>query len=150
MIASSVKSWCLIGSPCKDYLFSPRSPNGEIIGQYITPREGIQDSLGFWTPRRRFRILESLSMECGFRIRVGNGIRIPWVVFRILKPGFRISQAKLSWIPDSPTYGDSYVDEIALSYHSKKALFCWTLHDTNYMYYLMILQQKFEFPWEFS
>ena len=77
MIASSVKSWCLIGSPCKVYPFSPRSPNGEIIGQYIAPCEGIQDSLGFWTPRR------------GFRILVG-------------------------------TYGDSYVDEIAWSYHSNK------------------------------
>ena len=76
-----------------------------------------------WILDPRYRILESLSMECGFRIPDGSGIRIPWVVFRILKAGFRISQAKLSWIPDSLTYGDSYVDEIAWSYHSNKTSF---------------------------
>ena len=39
-----------------------------------------------WILDPRYRILDSLSMECGFRIPDGSGIRIPWVVFRILKP----------------------------------------------------------------
>ena len=46
--------------------------------QGIAPCNGIQDSLGFWIPRRGFRILSTgfraLSVELGFRIPIVSGI----------------------------------------------------------------------------
>ena len=39
----------------------------------IDPYKGIQDNLGFWIPRRGFRI-------------TGTGFQIPWAVFPIPKP----------------------------------------------------------------
>ena len=47
----------------------------------VAPCNGIQDNLGFWIPRRGFRIpdsrywiVDSLSVELGFRIQIVSGI----------------------------------------------------------------------------
>ena len=69
------------------------------------PREGIQNSLGFWIPRCGFRILGP-----GFRILCQWNLdsefqalvvfRILWTVFWIPKPGIPDAAAKIFWIPD--------------------------------------------------
>ena len=62
------------------------------------PCKGIQDSLGFWIPRCRFRIsgsgFQTLSLEFGFRISIVIGIRIPWAVFQIPKAKIPDSTSK--------------------------------------------------------
>ena len=97
--------WCLRLSPCRA---SDRAKRPRGIAQC----KGFQDSLGFWTPRRGFRIdgagfqslsmelgfwiprrgfrtdgagFQSLSMELGFWIPIVGGIPMPWAVFWILK-----------------------------------------------------------------
>ena len=60
---------------------------------FVTPCEGIQDSLGFWIPRCRF-----------FYLWVELGFRIPWAVFRI--PKSRIPDCTNKNFPDSLTLGD--------------------------------------------
>ena len=84
--------------------------------QNFTPYKGIQDSLGFWIPRRGFWILgtrfQSFSVELGFWIRIVR--RIPDSLSCILDskaqdfgfhkqnfPRFRIARAKISWIRES-------------------------------------------------
>ena len=68
--------------------------------------KGIQDSHGFWIPRRGFRIPVT-----GFQI-FSSGTRIPdsnsqWdsrflqLYSGFQTPGFGIPQAKISWIPES-------------------------------------------------
>ena len=68
--------------------------------------KGIQDSHGFWIPRRGFRILVA-----GFQI-FSSGTRIPdsncqWdsrflqLYSGFQTPGFRIPLAKISWISES-------------------------------------------------
>ena len=61
--------------------------------------KGVQDSHGFWIPRRGFRIPVT-----GFQI-FSSGTRIPdsscqWDS-RFQSPGFWIPLAKISWIPES-------------------------------------------------
>ena len=84
--------------------------------QNFAKYKGIQDSLGFWIPRRGFRIpgagFQSFSVELGFWIPIVRGI--PDSLSCILDskaqefgfhkqnfPRFRIPQAKISWIPES-------------------------------------------------
>ena len=84
--------------------------------QNFAPYKGIQDSLGFWIPRRGFRILgtrfPSFSVELGFWIPIVR--RIPDSLSCILDskaqdfgfhkqnfPRFRIARAKISWIRES-------------------------------------------------
>ena len=69
---------------------------------------GIQDSLGFWIPRREFQIpgtgFQSFSVELGFWIPIlGFGIpksRIQYFTSKTF-PGFRIPQAKIYRIAES-------------------------------------------------
>ena len=65
------------------------------------PKKGIQDSDGFWTPRRGFPIpgtgFQSFSVELGFWILDSN---LDWDS-GLQSPVFRIQPAKFSWIPDS-------------------------------------------------
>ena len=92
---------------------------GESFGWFVqnfAQCKGIQDSLGFWIPRRGFRIpvtgFQSFSVELGFWIPIVRGI--PDSLSCILDskaqdfgfhkqnfPRFRIPQAKISWIPES-------------------------------------------------
>ena len=60
------------------------------------PCKGIQDSLGFWIPRRGFRI-----QSTGFRIlcQWDSGFLELYSGFQ--SPGFWIPQAKISWIRES-------------------------------------------------
>ena len=71
----------------------------------FAPSRGIQswilDSATPWIPDYTYRILDSLSMELGFRIQSLEGFRIPGAVFRILKPEISDSTAKISRIPES-------------------------------------------------
>ena len=75
-----------IGAALQPFLCMNRSP-------FVTPCEGIQDSLGFWIPRCRF-----------FYLWVELGFRIPWAVFRI--PKSRIPDCTNKNFPDSLTLGD--------------------------------------------
>ena len=92
------------------------------ITEGLVPRKRIEGRFGFWILRRElwipgtgFRLI-SFSMELGFqdssRSLVGGQFPIPCELystfqsprFRILWPkfvGFRILQAKISWIPKS-------------------------------------------------
>ena len=47
------------------------------------------------------QVLDSWFFVSGFRIAVVSGIRIPWVVFRIPKPGISDSARKIFRVPDS-------------------------------------------------
>ena len=89
------------------------------------PREGIQNSLGFWIPRHGFRILGpgfrilcQWNLDSGFQALVGfriffelySGFQSPESrVLRQKFSGFRIPQAKMSRIPE---YGFSYMERI--------------------------------------
>ena len=63
------------------------------LKRFIAPYKGIQDSLGFWIPRRGFQIpgtgFQSLSVERGFWIPLAHF------------PRFLIPPAKISCIPES-------------------------------------------------
>ena len=66
--------------------------------------KGIQDTFGFWIPRRgfqipgtRFWILSHWDLDSGFQSL--KGFRIPWVVFRI--PKCRIPDSSGKNFPDS-------------------------------------------------
>ena len=71
------------------------------------PYKGIQDSCEFWIPRRGFRIRvmdsDSLSVSLGFWTPIASGIPAPTssITRGFQSPGFRIPQAKISWITDS-------------------------------------------------
>jgi len=72
---------------------------------YYRPCEEIQNSLGFWIPRRGFlilgtgfRILCQWNLDSGFQALVG--FRIPWTAFRIPKPRILGAAAKIFWIPE--------------------------------------------------
>ena len=62
--------------------------------------KAIQDSLGFWIPRRGFRIpgtgFKFLSLELGFWIPI---VSESLAGFLQLYPGFQIPQAKIYRIP---------------------------------------------------
>ena len=65
----------------------------------LTHVMGIQDSLGLWIVRRKFRIpgtghriLYPWNLDSGFQSWVG--FRIPWAVFRIPKPRISFSTSK--------------------------------------------------------
>ena len=69
------------------------------------PREGIQNNLGFWIPRRGFRILGpgfrilcQWNLDSEFQALVG--FRILWTVFWIPKPRIPDAAAKIFRIPD--------------------------------------------------
>ena len=94
------------------------------------PREGIQNSLGFWIPRRGFRILGpgarilcQWKLDSGFQALVG--FRILWTVFWILKPRIPDAAAKISWIPDPtsknvPDSGFPYVANTSWEIQAKR------------------------------
>ena len=82
----------------------------------FAPCKGIQDSLGFWIPRRGFWIPDSnyripdlfqLNLDSGFQSLVG--FRTPWAVFRVPRP--RIPDSTCENFPDSgiwiPLHGAS-------------------------------------------
>ena len=80
--------------------------NFRLSREFFAPCKGIQDTLGFWIPRRGFRIPFT-----GFQIFLG-GTWIPdsncyWdsgflhLYSGFQGPGFRIPQAKISKIPNS-------------------------------------------------
>ena len=59
---------------------------------FVAPYKGLQDSLGFWIPWRRFWIL------CQWNLRFQSpGFRNPQAKF----PGLQIPEAKISLIPNS-------------------------------------------------
>ena len=60
------------------------------------PCKGIQDSLGFWIPRRGFRI-----QSIGFRILCQWDFGFLEMYSGFQSPGFCIPQAKISWIRES-------------------------------------------------
>ena len=72
---------------------------------YRPKSEGIQDSLGFWTPRRDsgFQVLDSSlcqwNLDSGLELIVG--FRNPWVIFQIPKPMTPDFTTKFSQILDS-------------------------------------------------
>ena len=90
---------------------------------FFAPCKLIQESLGFWIPRFRFRIPclwipDATSMDSGFHnqqpgfwITIIVGFRIPLTGFWIPKPWMpdstRIAQTKITWIPDYLTWGDN-------------------------------------------
>ena len=63
----------------------------------FTPRKGIQDSLGLWIQRRRFRILSKWNLDTGFQSLVG--FWIPWAVTRTPKHRMPESTSTLSRVP---------------------------------------------------
>ena len=72
------------------------------------PKKGIQDSDGFWTPRRGFPIpgtgFQSFSVELGFWILIFIGIldcKVQYSGFNLQNfLGFRIPQANICQIPE--------------------------------------------------
>ena len=63
----------------------------------------IQDSLGFWIPRRGFQILgtefQSLSVQLGIWITIDNAVLYSLELYSgFQSPGFRILQANISRI----------------------------------------------------
>ena len=117
-----------------------------ILLRHFAPCQRIQDSLGLWTPSRRFRILrtgfQSLSVELGFVLRfefleLFSGFQSPG--FR-----FRIPRVTMPRIPESkfPFTGHDTVDhkggrerDIRLSLH--------VLILTNFMFSIL----KWWFLW---
>ena len=82
------------------------SSRNAIETHLFAPRKGIQDSLGFWIPRRGFRIpgtgFQSLSAELGIWIPIVSGIPDSLSCMpEFQSPGLRISKAKTSRIPES-------------------------------------------------
>ena len=101
-----------------------------ILLRHLAPCEGIQDSLGLWTPSRGFRIprtgFQSLSVELGFRIPIVLGFLELFSGFLSLGFRFRIPRATISQFPESkfPLTGHDTVDhqggrerDIRLSLH---------------------------------
>ena len=72
------------------------------INYQVVPCKRIHDSLGFWIPRHRLRILcQSNSEDSGF-LELYSGFQIPG--FLILQENFT---RKISRIPESLTWGES-------------------------------------------
>ena len=79
---------------------------------FTAPYKQIQDSLGFWIPRRNwildsgFWILCQWYLDSGFQSLVA--FRIQWTVFRIPKPRVSYSISKIFRIPQSgfPSWSD--------------------------------------------
>ena len=76
-----------------------------ILLRHLAPCEGIQDSLGLWTPSRGFRIprtgFQSLSVELGFRIPIVLGFLELFSGFLSLGFRFRIPRAAISQFSES-------------------------------------------------
>ena len=80
----------------------------------FAPCKGIQGSLGFWIPRRGFRIpgagFQSLSVEVGFWISIVSGISDSLSCISDSKApensGFRKHNFLRLRIQDSPTWGE--------------------------------------------
>ena len=62
----------------------------------IAPCKGVQDSLEFWIPRRKFRILCQWNFDSGF---ISLEFRFLELYYGFQSPGFRIPQSKN--FPDS-------------------------------------------------
>ena len=93
----------------------------------IASCKGIQDSLGFWIPRRRIPDSRYLSLcqwnlDSGFQSLVG--FRIPCAVFRIPKP--RISDPTSKTFPDSDPSSKNFTDSgIRIPFHGATPIrFC--------------------------
>ena len=89
-----------------------------ILLRHFAPCEGIQDSLGLWTPSRGSRIprtgFQSLSVELGFRIPFVLGFEFPELFSGFQSTGFRfrIPRVTMSRIPETkfPFTGQDTVD----------------------------------------
>ena len=100
--------------------------------------KGIQDTFGFWIPRRgfqipgtRFWILSQWDLDSGFQSL--KGFRILWVVFRI--PKSRIPDSSGKNFPDSGififlTRGDSWIFNICWMVWSSVHLHVYLLTST--------------------
>ena len=100
--------------------------------------KGIQDSLGFRIPHCGFRIPDSLSVKLGSRIPIVTGTLDSLSRFLDFKvqssglhkqnfPGFRILEAKISWIQDSTS--KNFLDS---GFRKEKFPGCWALAVETY------------------
>ena len=104
--------------PTPHHAFIPRPPYTPPIPTHIhvprhcasvsphVKRKGVEDSHGFWIPRRGFRIPSTgfrIFCQCSVDSRFQSlmGFRIPWSVFRIQKPRIPDSTSKISRILES-------------------------------------------------
>ena len=106
--------WIIGGSWHRFFGDSEKGPEQRWTKVCFAPCKGIQDSVGFWIPRRGFRIpgtgFQSLSVEVGFWISIVSGIPDALSCISNSKApensGFRKHNFLGFRIQDSPTWGE--------------------------------------------
>ena len=90
------------------------------------PYKGIQDSCEFWLPRRGLRVMDSdsLSVSLGFWTPIASDIPAPTssITRGFQSLGFRIPQAKISWITDSANQRFPWILKSGFSFHGEVCL----------------------------